>query len=123
LLVMAQELARKGINLIPSTSVREAREMLDKLNPSIDILIVNCGAAGVCKLAAEMRRDDAGLDVVGVVSGNRQCGSCRRLLTFVSRETEHPDRRAIQKWAGLIDQWLSAKRKLALVPDPPASKT
>lgn len=118
LLVMAQELARKGISLIPSTSVLEARSMLQKLDPSIDILIINCGVTGVCALASEMRRSAAGLDVVAIVSGNRQCAPCRRLLTFVSRDPEHPEPRVIQKWGRLIDNWLTAKRKIAIVPDP-----
>ncbi|HEY1239656.1 MAG TPA: hypothetical protein VGF16_03825 [Bryobacteraceae bacterium] len=119
LLVMAQELARKGISLIPSTSVREARSMLQKLNPSIDILIINCGLTGVCALASEMRRRASALDVVAIVSANRQCSACRRLLTFVSRDPEHPEPPVIQKWGRLIDNWLAAKRKIAVVPERP----
>lgn len=119
LLVLAQELARKGIMLIPSTSVREARSMLEKLSPTIDILIINCRLAGVCGLASEMRRGDAALDVVAMVSGNRQCATCRRHLTFVSRDADHPEPRVIQKWGRLIDTWLAAKRRISVVPDPP----
>jgi len=118
LLVMAQELARKGISLIPSTSVREARSVLQKLNPTIDILIVNCRITGVCGLASEMRRRVTGLDVVAIVSGNRQCAACRRLLTFVAKDIERPEARGIQNWGRLIDNWLAAKRRIAVVPDP-----
>lgn len=116
LLVLAQELSHRGISLIPSSSARQARSMLAKMKPAIDVLIINCRVSGVCALASDLVRRNARLEVVGIVSGVHQCSSCRQLLTYVSREPQPPELRAIRRWATLIQGWLNAKKKLAVIP-------
>jgi hypothetical protein len=118
LFVLAHELSPRGISLIPSDSVRKARSMLVKLNPKIDVLIVNCRIPGVCALTAEMVGQNAKLEVIGIVSGNHQCSSCRKLLTMVSQDPELREAPWIRRLANLIQSRVSTKRKAAFITDP-----
>jgi len=125
LLVLAQELGHRGIGLIPSGSVRQARSMLVKLKPrpTIDVLIINCRLSGVCALATEMVQHNAKVEVIGLVSGNHQCSTCRKLLTMVSQDPEVRDVRWIRKWGSIIQGRLSHIPKLAVITDSRHSKS
>lgn len=114
LFVLARELDRRGISLIPSGSVKQARFMLAQLKLTIDVLIINCQLSGVCALAREMVGDNAKLEVIGIVSGNHQCSSCRKVVTLVSQDSALREERWIRKWAILI-QSLSSTQKLAII--------
>jgi hypothetical protein len=118
LFVLARELDHRRISLIPSGSVKQARLTLASLKPTIetiDMLIIDCQLSGVCAFAREMVRHNAQLEVIGLVSGNHQCSSCRQLLTLISQDPELREARGIQKWAGLIQARLRPKQKLAIV--------
>ena len=121
LFVLARELDHRGISLIPSGSVKQARVLLAKLKLTIDVLIINCQLAGVCALAKEMVCDNAKLEVIGIVSGNHQCSSCRQLLTLVSQDSELRDVLWIRRWASLIQARLSPRKKLTIIEDPRSS--
>ena len=122
LFVLARELDHRRISLIPSASVKQARLTLARLKPTIDILIINCQLLGVCAFAREMVRHNAKLEVIGIVSGNHQCSSCRQLLTLISQDSEIREARWIQKWASLIQGRLKPKQKLAIITDSRSSK-
>ena len=121
LFVLASELDHRGINLIPSGSARQARLMLARLKLTIDVLIINCQLSGVCALAREMVLGNAELEVIGIVSGNHQCSSCRQLLSLVSQDSEVREAQWIRRWASLIQVRLP-KQKLAIIKGPKSSK-
>jgi len=122
LFVLARELDNRGISLIPSGSAKQARLMMARLKQTIDVLIINCHLSGVCALAKEMVFHNAQLEVIGIVDGNHQCSSCRQLLALVSQDSDVRDSGQIRKWAGLIQDRLSPKQKLAITTDSQTPK-
>jgi hypothetical protein len=123
LFVLARELDQRGISLIPSASVKQARSMLARLKPTIDALILNCQLSGVCTLAKELVRQNAKLEVIGIVSGNHQCSSCRDLFTLISQDSEIREAPWTRKWVSVIHARLSPKQKLAVITDSKSSKS
>jgi hypothetical protein len=122
LFVLARELDHRGIHLIPSGSVKQARVMLAGLKLTIDVLIINCQLSGVCALAREMVHRNAKLEVIGIVSGDHQCSSCRQLLTFISQDQELREARWIRKLASAVQGRLRPKPKLAIIKGSERSK-
>ena len=109
LLVLAHELDQRGISLIPSESPRQARLLIGKMQAMIDILIINCRVPGVCGLAAEMVGQNPLLEVIAIIAGASQCGSCRALMTYCFHDPEFRDIRWMHRMVSLI-QSRTAKR-------------
>jgi len=102
LFVLAQEFEQRGISLIPSAGARQARSLMTKLNLRIKVLVVNCNLAGVCGLARKMLRQNIGIEVIGIVSGSDQCGSCREILIDALPDAEIRDAQWIRKMVRLV---------------------
>ena len=109
LFVLAHELEQKGFTLIPSGSIQQARSMLAKIKPTIDLLVLNCAIADVCALAMEMVRQNEGLDLIGIVSGNDKCDPCRPLFTFFLNQPQRRDARWIGRMVKVIQNRLPQK--------------
>ena len=115
LLVLARELEPRGISLIPSASIKQARSLLTKVTVQIEVLVLNCSVAGVCSFAKNMIRQSPGLDVIGIVSGNHQCASCREVLTLLALDPEVRD-------AVWIHQMVSVISRAVRKPQDPGTK-
>jgi DNA-binding NtrC family response regulator len=110
LFVLAHELEQHGLTLIPSGSIQQARSILAKLKPTIDLLVLNCAVEEACVLATEMVRQNDSLDLIGIVSGNDNCDPCRPLFTFFLKQPQRRDARWIGRVIKVIQTRLPEKR-------------
>ena len=117
LFVLAHELEQKGFTLIPSGSIQQARSMLAKIKPTIDLLVLNCVIADVCVLAMAMVRQNDALDLIGITSGNDKCDPCRKLFTFFLNEPPRRDIRWIGRMVKMIQNRLPQKNGFTALRD------
>jgi DNA-binding NtrC family response regulator len=91
---LAESLKSRGIATIPSTTVEEAEAILDRLQPALSLLIVNCSCEGVCSFARQLRDEHEFLKVIGITARGHRCRECARFLiaTLSDAEDRSPDR-------------------------------
>lgn len=94
LFALSQELSHRHIVTIPARTSRQAHSFIARFQLKPNLLVVNCGIAGACRLAEEMARNHHGLHIIAFVSSQNGCSECESLLTarLYDPEDKAPDR-------------------------------
>ena len=105
---LGEELWKRGMQAIPSSSINEARNLLDAIQPQLHILWIDCSMPRVCEFVEQIRARYQSVKIIGVLSGKWRCKECASEFAATLEDPEDRDPDNISYCANVVSSLVHA---------------
>ncbi len=113
MVALAEELRKRDVAAFPARTVRDAQALLTKFRLRPDVMVVNCACAGASSFVRSLSKSAAGVQIVAITSGRRNCRECGQVLAAMFRHPEDRQLDGVERCAGVIQVLVKQLRRHA----------